>query len=264
MIKFVVGGIMAAAAVMPASAADIWVPAGKWGQVSEPASCTVARTFRTASEEVTIGFAADPPSPKFRLLVITRDTAFSGGEIRITAPGVTPLSGPVGLKGLTKSGAKLWAGAFDRDALPGLLGAPCITIDGAKKSWDLPLEGGAAVVNAVTSCEADLVRSWKVDPAELANKVPPADMAGWITADDYPPAAIRAREQGTVTILWRIEASGKVEDCRIIASSGSATLDAASCNLIRSRAHYKPAVDANGKAAPAWARVSFAWVLPQY
>ena len=264
MIKFIVGAIVVAAAVMPACAADIWAPAGQWGLVREPASCTMVRTFRTASDEITIGFAADPPSRKFRLLIIAPEGRFSGGEIRISAPDVAALSGATNLKGRTKSGAKLWTASFDRDALPGLLAAPNLTIGGAKTNWDIPLGGAAAVMDVITSCEDDLLRSWKVDPGEVANKIPPADTTGWITAEDYPKDAIRAGQQGVVTMLWRIEPSGKVEDCRIVVSSGSAVLDAVSCNLIRSRAHYKPAVDADGKPAPAWNRINFAWVLPRY
>ena len=262
MIKFAVGVIVAAAAVMPAFAADIWTPTGNWGLMREPASCTMVRAFRKASKEITIGFAVDPPR-KFRLLIIASEKDFSGGEIRISEPGGAILNGPVGLQGPTNSGAKLWAGAFDRNALPRLLAASRLAIDGGRASWDLPLEGGAAVVDAITSCEDGLLRAWHVDPGELANKVPPAETAGWITANDYPKEAIRAGEQGSVTVLWRIEAGGQVENCLVIASSGSASLDAASCDLIRSRAHYKPAVDADGKPAPAWNRMNFNWVLPR-
>jgi TonB family protein len=71
-----------------------------------------------------------------------------------------------------------------------------------------------------------------------------------ISFADYPPAALRASEEGVVTFRLAIDRSGKVTGCTIAVSSGSPTLDSATCDLMRTRIRFRPARDAKGKPAP--------------
>jgi TonB family protein len=68
-----------------------------------------------------------------------------------------------------------------------------------------------------------------------------------ITVDDYPAAALRAEEEGMVGFRLDIDKEGRVVGCAIAASSGSPTLDSATCRLMRTRAAFEPARDRNGK-----------------
>jgi TonB family protein len=95
--------------------------------------------------------------------------------------------------------------------------------------------------------------------AEPPPAAPPLTM--YFSQDDYPAAAIRAGEEGTVGFLLRVSPEGRVSDCVIVVSSGSATLDQATCRILRARARYSPAAGA-GRANTGSDGDSIAWRLP--
>ncbi|WP_156841811.1 energy transducer TonB [Novosphingobium aquimarinum] len=86
--------------------------------------------------------------------------------------------------------------------------------------------------------------------------------SGWVSTDDYPASALRRGEQGTVRFELTVSANGKVEACRVIASSGSSTLDAATCKFVSARARFEPATDANGARATGSYSSAVTWVIP--
>lgn len=68
-----------------------------------------------------------------------------------------------------------------------------------------------------------------------------ADLGSLIKDGDYPAEALRNNEQGTVGFRLQVGADGRVTNCAITASSGSASLDAATCRLLTGRAQFTPA-----------------------
>jgi protein TonB len=72
-------------------------------------------------------------------------------------------------------------------------------------------------------------------------------LSGRIYDDDYPEREYRARIGGTVHLRFVVAPSGRVSDCRVTRSSGSAGLDATTCRLIRKRFRYRPARDGLGR-----------------
>jgi len=70
--------------------------------------------------------------------------------------------------------------------------------------------------------------------------------ASWVTNDDYPPAALRAGDQGSVGIAFQVNAQGRIEGCTVTSGSGSSALDQATCRLVTRRGRYSPALDAAG------------------
>ncbi|WP_114951480.1 energy transducer TonB [Sphingosinicella terrae] len=75
-------------------------------------------------------------------------------------------------------------------------------------------------------------------------------VGGRIRNRDYPRSAVRARAQGEVFARLRIDADGRVTDCRIARSSGHEALDAATCRLILERFRFEPARDGRGDPVP--------------
>lgn len=73
------------------------------------------------------------------------------------------------------------------------------------------------------------------------------DIRAVFSADDYPVSAQRNGEQGTVQAQLTVDGSGRVADCKVIRSSGSESLDSATCNILQHRARFIPARDAQGK-----------------
>ena len=63
---------------------------------------------------------------------------------------------------------------------------------------------------------------------------------------DYPAAALRNEEQGTVGVRLSIGTDGRVASCSISSPSGSSSLDSTTCRLIQRRFRYTPAKDSDG------------------
>lgn len=80
--------------------------------------------------------------------------------------------------------------------------------------------------------------------------------------DDYPIEAIRAEEEGTTQVRLSITAEGRVGDCQVIWSSGSAALDKATCAVLRQRARFMPALDAQGHPTADYLVQRVHWDLP--
>ena len=70
--------------------------------------------------------------------------------------------------------------------------------------------------------------------------------AQWITSDDYPAEALRENATGITTVELQIGSDGEPTGCSITTSSGSAALDAAACDALMRRAHFRPARDRRG------------------
>lgn len=87
--------------------------------------------------------------------------------------------------------------------------------------------------------------------------------ADWISADDYPSDALRAGAEGHVKVKYEINASGRIEGCTIVASSGNTSLDRATCSALTRRGRYTPAQGVDGSSVPGSAEFSFAWKLPK-
>lgn len=87
---------------------------------------------------------------------------------------------------------------------------------------------------------------------------PPGD---WFR--DYPAAALRADEQGRVGFQVEIDAKGAVTGCTIVSTSGSAVLDAATCDAVRANARFAPARDAAGKPVASRWKQATRWALPE-
>ena len=75
----------------------------------------------------------------------------------------------------------------------------------------------------------------------------------------YPPASVRAREQGTVMLRVLVDANGVPQRVEIARSSGHARLDAAARESVL-RARFRP-VMRNGEAVSAWGIVPIAFRL---
>jgi len=97
----------------------------------------------------------------------------------------------------------------------------------------------------------------RVQPAKAR-----ANLASYISDEDYPQSAIRNEEQGTTGFRLDIGPDGRVTNCTITASSGSAALDDATCSILRRRARFQPATDDQGHATADSTSGRIRWVLP--
>ena len=89
-----------------------------------------------------------------------------------------------------------------------------------------------------------------------------ANLASYFSVADYPAAAIRAGEEGTVKVRLDISPKGRVSACTVTASSGSASLDETSCRILTERLRFRPAHDEQGKPTTDSLETAIRWKLP--
>lgn len=84
----------------------------------------------------------------------------------------------------------------------------------------------------------------------------------YISPDDYPAAVEGTEAHGIVVFTLTIDPSGRVIGCNITKSSGSTALDIATCQIMRRRARYTPAMDSNGNPTVGTIEQQIEWKAP--
>ena len=74
---------------------------------------------------------------------------------------------------------------------------------------------------------------------------------------DYPAAGDGTR--GVVSVVLTIDPGGRVVSCGIQQSSGQAVLDMTTCNTLRRRSRFTPAMDSNGNAVTGTTKAQVDW-----
>jgi len=95
-------------------------------------------------------------------------------------------------------------------------------------------------------------------PRQAVNTAPVVNAAS-CDKPEYPPAARRANETGTVLLNFLIDVDGKVIESKVERSSGSRRLDEAA-RLGLELCNFRPAT-VDGKPTRAWARIEYVWRL---
>jgi periplasmic protein TonB len=96
-------------------------------------------------------------------------------------------------------------------------------------------------------------------PAPQAVRTAPVVLASSCDKPEYPPAARRANETGTVLLSFLIDASGRVIQSKVERSSGSRRLDEAAREGL-GLCKFRPAT-VDGVPQQAWARIEYVWRL---
>lgn len=177
---------------------------------------------------------------------------------------------------------KGFATRFEPDFWAAFKAAPSLRIEMGETLVDqLRLSGSAAAAGVVDRCVA-YVRGLRAteererkrfahipeDPFANAKQTPAPPRApplafSWVTNDDYPATALRAGEEGTVTVKLDIAPEGRVRSCTVTSSSGSTTLDTATCTLLQRRARFTLATNEAGAAVAGAIEHKVHWVLPR-
>ena len=97
-------------------------------------------------------------------------------------------------------------------------------------------------------------------PKQAQPKGRPGD---WVTTNDYPSRALREEREGTTGFRLSVGPDGRVTNCEITSSSGSPDLDAATCDNLRRRARFTPAMDGEGQPTSGSYSSRTRWVIPK-
>lgn len=93
----------------------------------------------------------------------------------------------------------------------------------------------------------------------LVAMAPLGDPGAWISSDDYPIDALRNGVEGDVAVRLEIGQQGVPTACSVIASSGSASLDGATCRLLIDRARFQP----TQKPEKIYYQTRIQWKIPE-
>ncbi len=252
--------VLAALALLAAptqTATPVLAPTTQWSVDYADDQCILSRDFGSSRDRLTLVILTMPGKDFADIAVIQPDRAggsASNARFAIRVPGMSSINLRQAVGIPAKEGGRHTRAFITHDQLQSLRDVPVIelAIDGQRHA--LSLSATAAAFEARTNCEADLARTWGLDP-RLVTQVktrpsPIGSPADWLTFQDYPAGALRRNEQGTVTFRLDLDASGKVQGCGIIKSSGSKELDDTACKIIAGRARFKPARDAAGSPVP--------------
>jgi TonB family protein len=98
-------------------------------------------------------------------------------------------------------------------------------------------------------------------PQHAGGPIPRAPLYTLVSADDYPAVAFANNEQGQVRFKLSVGLDGAVTNCTITETSGSPSLDAATCQLMIRRARFVPARKSDGSPVADTYESSLTWKL---
>jgi len=250
-----------------ALAAAVLQPTGKWVLNADAAECGLAHEYGPEAARVMFGLRRltfeERPNPQLILVQPKRDgAAAAAGQAKLVLlpdglevdASVRSVDLPDGreLLQLVPSGGK----AIDFGGTEQLR----IASEG-REPLTLMLQRPAAALKALEGCKAAAEKSvYDQAGMPVPVSVPKYDMTDWITFGDYPAEAIRRNEQGVTGVRWRVGTGGRVDECLVVQGSGSPTLDAKTCALIRGK-HIGQARAADGKVTVFYAAARFSWAL---
>lgn len=238
-------------------------PTGKWTVSYNDNDCTAQRSFGDAAKPVVFGFKPAPTNISGDLVLVLPGRGASGvrrGKGKVTlAPGgerfdMQWASGP--LAG-DRHGFRLGVDKPFWDALPK---AASITFElGTAGPVAASLGSMAAPLKALAACGDDLLRQWGADPAAVIRDPDLETLARLFAPNIYPPEAQRKGEQGRVGSLTSFDRTGKAAECRLVILSGSKSLDATTCAVMKRQMRIPADAAAPEKR---WLYVPVRWMLP--
>ncbi len=89
--------------------------------------------------------------------------------------------------------------------------------------------------------------------------VGPRRIAGKLAMGDVLEGTLPPGATAEVSVLFRVRADGRVDDCQIDNTSGFAAIDALACRLIEQRFRYRPARGRSGRAVASRVIETHSW-----
>lgn len=266
--------ILAAAAAPAATVTSappvqtVLTQSGPWFVDYAATSCKLRRPFGTDHQRVWVEFQQRAPRAEYHMMLYGPGIGALGAsaplEFRlgdgylIKANGWTAATTLNGIKlmrfylGDPETDGRSRAASYLAYQAPGALaGATYLEIKTSKA--DLKFTSGAiqAAITGLNGCVDDLVRGWGLDPAvqrTLSRQPMPLGEPGkWLTSNDFPERELEEGRGGIVEFRLIVSAAGEPTGCTVQSGLAYAGFDQATCGAVMRRAHFSPALDAQGK-----------------
>ena len=135
------------------------------------------------------------------------------------------------------------------------------------RTYRLELGAMDKPMEALRTCNADLIKFWGYAPAEqatLSRRATPIGTPGnWLTSSDYPSAAISGGRSAVLQVRLEVDESGAVSGCHIQLQTRGDDFARQTCALITRRAKFLPALDKDGKPIRSFYVSAVRWVASQ-
>ncbi|MBL9069411.1 MAG: energy transducer TonB [Sphingopyxis sp.] len=261
-----------AATSLRASEAPVLTPSTPWKVDYADEECRLLRTFGTGDDAVTMRLARGSGLQSFDMVIAGAHVPRLGRDVKVRMQ-LDPQQASAEFDGYSMGVPKRperfirWYDG-DPQILAGITNNQKIRLT-ADNKLDITMlwSDGKAALAALQTCHDDLLKGWGVDidavHALKEQPMPDGSPARWVATDDYPLEELRRDIQGTVAFQLKIDSKGAVENCLILHSSKSAVLDQLACKLLRERAKFKPARDANDQPVASFYVNRVRWQIPQ-
>jgi TonB family protein len=232
--------------------AEVLKPTANWVLDYRDDQCLASRDYGSADRPVTLGIRPAPNGESYELLV-ARPRA--GPDFATEMKGSVDFGhGPIRAWILNYAGknAKISVFQFRISAadMEQAKSATEVTFR-PERALDMTfaLRSMPALLKGLQDCTADLERYWNMNGEKDGHIKTPAkgDVRAIFSADDYPGEALQRHQEGNSRFLLLVDEKGSVAGCHVLQPSGVPVLDAMGCQVIRERAKFQPARDAQGK-----------------
>ena len=228
-------------------------PTGKW-VVDYNRQCLATRSYGSVEEPL---YLALKPAPQGQLMQVIVFLKSGHRKTAVEAP-VT-----IRIDGLAAMQSRMLAFTAKNALRTLLVNVPIETFAPMRQAFTVSIQAYGEIEESfaltqmpslmveLDRCMVDLAHFWNLDDPGKAKLRSHAtgDLKRFLNDGDYPDAALRKDEGGTVAFAFLIDESGKVADCMVTATSNVPILDAEACAILMERARFTPAVGADGKPA---------------
>jgi len=244
--------VLSVQAPVHAQTAPVLQPIKPWVVHFDDTECYAERTYGTSADPVILGFRPSPSGNSYELLLAHKRPApkfaqqlegsvdFGGGPtkawlLRYATPGDEPY--------------RVDKFRIDARAMAQASTAATVGLHVAKGPAErFALLSMPGVLATLSKCNEDLRRYWNMTEVGEKSIATPArgDVRRVFTDKDYPDEA--STEEGEAQFLLFIDEKGAIAACHVLKPSGIPAMDGMGCQVIRQRARFKPAMDAQGKS----------------
>jgi hypothetical protein len=212
-----------------------------------------ARTFGTATDPTILGILPSLNGQSYQI-IISRERAGPAfareyrGSVDFGQGGISTALLFYGAKGVKRSNYQYRLSAADMERSRNASGVTFASTDGQKMTFAMSDMG--AVLDDLKKCNGDLQRYWNLGQAGASPANAPAgNLERMLRPEDYPPQGPIRHGRGASQFQLLVDEKGAVERCDVVAVTGNPAFELSGCGVFSGRARFKPALDAQGRAA---------------
>jgi TonB family protein len=260
--------MMTAATAAADSANVLHQPTGKWTVEYGKDQCLLSRAYGTDTKPLILTFERLPLSSKVGVYVLRKGASRDrrDGDAVVNAGAKSDAEARYSAYTPTKTGLRLVDVEVNAELLDAAEQAGSIHVQVPREvdeSFAVPRLEPA--VRALDDCVLDLGRLWgfSIEQQKLMKQAsePAVPLEELFDSADYPWKAMINEEMGRAKVLLPIDKLGRPMSCTLTRSTGSKTLDEATCMLLMKRASFHPAIDQDGQPMQGLYVTSVLWLI---